>query len=190
MENNPSSILCPDDRMAVLVEAMQSSDESALHALNNALERWPDDYRLWFLRGAVHAGSQHYEAARNDFGVSQRLTPDFPIAGFMLGFLHLTHGHVDRAVEAWGPLDALSADDTLRVLKTGLLNLVNDRFALASEQLRAGIASNTKYPLINRYIVDVLQHVESIVGATPASHAPSEKTGILPEIDSAYSTPR
>ncbi len=177
-------------RMAVPVEAMRSSDEAALHALNNALERWPDDYRLWFLRGAVHAGSQHYEAARSDFDASQQLTPDFPIAGFMLDFLHLTHGHVDRAVEAWRPLDALPADDTLRVLKTGLLNLVDDRFALAGEQLRAGIASNTKYPLINRYIADVLRHIESIVGTSPGSHASSEKTSILPEIDSAYSAPR
>lgn len=176
--------------MAVLVETVRSSDEAALHALNNALERWPDDYRLWFLRGAVHAGSQHYEAARSDFDASQQLTPDFPIAGFMLGFLHLTHGHVDRAVDAWQPLDALPADDTLRMLKTGLLNLADDRFALVGEQLRAGISSNTKYPLINRYIVDVLQHVESIVGASPAGHAPSEKTGILPETDPASTTLR
>ncbi|VWD47220.1 hypothetical protein BCO18430_07196 [Burkholderia contaminans] len=190
MENKPPSTLCPDDRMAVLVEAMQSSDDAARHALNNALERWPNDYRLWFLRGAIHAGSQHYDAARSDFEASQQLTPDFPIAGFMLGFLHLTHGFVDRAIEAWQPLDALPAGDTLRVLKTGLLNLAGDRFALASEQLRAGIASNTKYPLINRYIVDVLQHVESIVGSSPADHAPSEKTGILSEIDPAFSTSR
>ncbi|KVT06128.1 hypothetical protein WT24_02505 [Burkholderia sp. MSMB1078WGS] len=190
MENNLSSILCPDDRMAVLVESMRSSDEAALHALNNALERWPDDYRLWFLRGAVHAGAQHYEAARSDFDASRQLTPDFPVAGFMLGFLHLTHGHVDRAVDAWQQLDTLPADDTLRMLKTGLLNLADDRFALAGEQLRAGMASNTKYPLINRYIADVLRHVESIVDTSPGNHASSEKTGILPEIDPACSTPR
>ncbi|WP_107313173.1 tetratricopeptide repeat protein [Burkholderia metallica] len=190
MENKPSSTLCPDDRMAVLVETMRSSDETALHALNNALERWPDDYRLWFLRGAIHAGSQRYDAARSDFDTSQQLTPDFPIAGFMLGFLHLTHGHVDRAVDAWQPLDTLPADDTLRVLKTGLLNLAEDRFDLAVEQLHAGIASNTKYPLINRYISDVLQHVDAIVRSWSGSPAPSEKTGIFPEIDSAPSTPR
>ncbi|NTX26879.1 tetratricopeptide repeat protein [Burkholderia pyrrocinia] len=190
MENKPSSILCPDDRMAVLVETMRSSDEAALHALNNALERWPDDYRLWFLRGAVHAGAQRYDAARSDFDASQQLTPDFPIAGFMLGFLHLTHGHVDRAVDAWQPLDTLPADDTLRVLKTGLLNLADDRFDLAVEQLRAGIASNTKYPLINRYISDVLQHVESIVRASAGSRLPSEKAGMLPEIDPASSMSR
>ncbi|RQU51471.1 hypothetical protein DF143_34870 [Burkholderia cenocepacia] len=176
--------------MAVLVDTMRSSDEAALHALNNALERWPTDYRLWFLRGAIHAGSKHYEAARSDFDTSQQLTPDFPIAGFMLGFLHLTHGHVDRAVDAWQPLDTLPADDTLRMLKTGLLNLADDRFVVAIEQLRAGIASNTKYPLINRYIIDVLQHVEAIVRSSPGSHASSEKTGILPEIDSASSSPR
>ncbi|WP_155630704.1 tetratricopeptide repeat protein [Burkholderia territorii] len=190
MENKPLSILCPDDQMAVLLETMRSSDEAALYALNNALERWLDDYRLWFLRGAVHAGAQHYEAARSDFDASQRLMPDFPVAGFMLGFLHLTHGHVDRAIDAWQPLDTLPADDTLRMLKTGLLNLADDRFALASEQLRAGIASNTKYPLINRYIADVLRHVESIMGSPSAGHAPSEKTGILPEIDPAHSTSR
>lgn len=176
--------------MAVLVETMRSSDETALHALNNALERWPDDYRLWFLRGAIHAGSQRYDAARSDFDASQQLTPDFPIAGFMLGFLHLTHGHVDRAVDAWQPLDTLPADDTLRMLKTGLLNLADDRFDLAVEQLRAGIASNTKYPLINRYISDVLQHVESIVRASAGSRLPSEKAGMLPEIDPASSMSR
>ncbi|WP_217483670.1 hypothetical protein, partial [Burkholderia puraquae] len=50
--------------------------------------------------------------------------------------------------------------------------------------------SASGHPLINRYIVDVLQHVESIVGSSPADHAPSEKTGILPEIDPAFSTSR
>ncbi|ODN65142.1 hypothetical protein BA763_02065 [Burkholderia cenocepacia] len=169
---------------------MRSSDEAALHALNNALERWPDDYRLCSCVARFMPDRSTTRLQEAISTASQQLTPDFPIAGFMLDFLHLTHGHVDRAVEAWRPLDALPANDTLRVLKTGLLNLVDDRFALAGEQLRAGIASNTKYPLINRYIVDVLQHVESIVGAAPASHAPSEKTGVLLEIDPAYSAPR
>ncbi len=176
--------------MAVLVETMRSSDEAALHALNNALERWPDDYRLWFLRGAVHAGSQHYEAARSDFGASQQLTPDFPIAGFMLGFLHLTHRHVDRAIEAWQPLDALAEDDTLRVLKTGLLNLADDRFDLAIEQLHAGMASNRKYPLINRYIADVLTQIESIARAPTTTHASSGLTGMMPGLGPASTTSR
>ncbi|VWD28232.1 hypothetical protein BLA18112_05862 [Burkholderia lata] len=64
--------------MAVLVEARQSSDDAARHALTNALERWLSDYRLCFLRGAIHIGSQHYDAARSDFEASQQSTPDFP----------------------------------------------------------------------------------------------------------------
>ncbi|MXN76534.1 hypothetical protein GR157_17550 [Burkholderia sp. 4701] len=190
MESKHSSTLCPDDRMAVLVETMRSSDDAALQSLNDSLERWPHDYRLRFLRGAVHAGLQHYDAARSDFEASQQLALDFSIASFMLGFLHLTHGHVDRTVDAWQSLDTLPAYDTLRVLKTGLLNLADDQFDLAVEQLRAGVASNRKYPLINRYIFDVLQHVESIDRSSTGNRTLSEKTDRLPEIDPASSMSR
>ncbi|WP_174949870.1 hypothetical protein [Burkholderia lata] len=53
---------------------MQSSDDAARYALNNALERWLSDYRLCFLRGAIHIGSQHYDAARSDFEINRDIS--------------------------------------------------------------------------------------------------------------------
>lgn len=162
MNDTLPSPLCPEMRLDEIVETMRVGDDSALRLLDEAREAWPKDPRLYFLSGATHAGAQQYDAARADFEMSLNLAPDFPIARFMLGFLDLTHGHVVRAADTWEALDALPPDDTLRVLKNGLLCLVDNQFDAAIVQLRAGIASNDTYPLINHYVAEVLQQLESM----------------------------
>ncbi|WP_186208998.1 hypothetical protein [Burkholderia gladioli] len=177
-ETHPSH-LCPDQRMADIVDAMQADDETLAPMLDEVRQTWPEDHRLAFLRGAVLAGAAQYEAARADFLASLALAPGFSIACFMLGFLDLTNGQVERAIESWQPLDALPVEDTLLVLKTGLLNLVEDRFELAIAQLRAGMASNERYPLINRYIADLLRQLEAAAPQAKPVEPPTGDADIL-----------
>lgn len=86
----------------------------------------------------------------------------------MLGFLELINGQTGQALAAWGPLDLLPEHDTLRTFKSGLVSLIQDHFDDALLQLREGMASNQKYPLINNYIAAVVEKIESESAAAMA----------------------
>jgi Flp pilus assembly protein TadD len=161
-----SSTQCDDHAMSSVLAAMQDSAENALRLLHEMLANWPLDSRLWFLRGAVRADQQQYGEARADFVQAITLAPDFHVARFMLGLLELMNAHVAGAIATWSPLDHLAEDDSLRVLKSGLVNLTQDRFDVALEQLKRGLALNQQHPLIDGYVRAV---IERIAAACPDS---------------------
>ncbi|MCQ4384231.1 hypothetical protein NO136_20410, partial [Clostridioides difficile] len=72
----------------------------------------------------------------------------------------LTPEQADRGSDAWSPLRALPVDHPLRMLKTGLVALCQDRFDAALTQLRDGMAANREFPLINPYIAAVIERIE------------------------------
>ncbi|WP_240702181.1 hypothetical protein [Trinickia terrae] len=151
--------------MAAIMAAMNGPDEHALALISEVLARWPQDHRLWFLRASIYAGQQRRAEARVDFGQTLALAPEFDVARFMLGFLELMDQRVEAAAAAWAPLDRLAETDALRVFKTGLLDLGEDRFASALERLKNGLALNDRHPEVNGYIEAVVARIE----AMPAS---------------------
>lgn len=173
--------MCPEADMLVILTAMRETDERTLDVLNESLRTWPRDPRIHLLVGALHASRQVYESARSSFEEALRLSPEYPIASFMLGFLELVNGHPERADSAWTALDALPADDTLRIFRSGLSSLVQNRFDDALLQLRHGTATNERYPLINYYVRAVIDVTDrdttSHDGSTCAAVAPSIFTG-------------
>lgn len=152
--------MCPEADMLVILQAIRETDERTLDVLNQSLRTWPRDPRIHLLVGAMHASRQVYESARSSFEEALRLSPDYPIASFMLGFLELVNGHPESADSAWTALDALPADDTLRIFRSGLSSLVENRFDDALLQLRHGIAMNERYPLINHYVRTVIAAID------------------------------
>lgn len=166
-----SSTQCDDHVMTSILQAMQDTDEHALNLLNDKLANWPLDYRLWFLRGAVHAGQQRHGEARTDFVQAITLAPEFHVARFMLGLLELMNTRVAEATATWSLLDRLPENDPLRVLKEGLVSLSLDHFDLAHEQLNRGLALNQQYPLVNAYVRAVIGQIEA--RAKPDSSAAS-----------------
>ncbi|HLX02551.1 MAG TPA: hypothetical protein VKS80_10610 [Trinickia sp.] len=157
-----TSVPCDDDAMAAIVAALNGPDEDALSLINDALARWPRDHRLWFLRASIYAGQQRRAEARVDFTQTLALEPEFDVARFMLGFLELMDQRVQEAALAWGPLDRLEETDALRVFKSGLLDLSEDRFGQALEQLKRGLALNERHPAINGYVEAVIARIESM----------------------------
>jgi Flp pilus assembly protein TadD len=153
---------CDDAAISSVLESMQSTDAIAMSALNDTLARWPRDYRLWFLRGAIHAGQEQHGEARTDFVQTVTLAPEFHVARFMLGLLELMSGDLQVAAQTWQPLDRLTESDALRVLKDGLLNLGHDRFDVALEQLTRGLALNQQHPLINHYVRAVVEKISGL----------------------------
>ncbi|WP_322026126.1 hypothetical protein [Burkholderia sp. BCC1977] len=170
---------CPDSAMADVLKAMQEPGASSLQALTGTLETWSSDPRLHLLRGATYASQHDYAHAKTDFIAALTLAPDYAVARFMLGFLELTNGEVELALHAWAPLDALPADDTLRIFKSGLVELVHDRFDDALRQLRLGMVSNRRYPLINHYVAAVIEKIADPLAQTEASvdHVPEWVAG-------------
>lgn len=167
---------CNDGVMSFVLSAMQGTDEHALNVLNETLASWPQDGRLWFLRGSVYASQQRHGEARTDFVQTLTLAPDLHVARFMLGLLELLNGLVAQASQSWLPLDRLSEDDTLRVLKDGLLSLAGDRFDDALDKLNRGMQLNRQHPLINDYVRAVIAKItaEAKTG-DPAKNSAAEQ---------------
>ncbi|MXN79999.1 hypothetical protein GR157_35465 [Burkholderia sp. 4701] len=155
--------LCDDDTMREIARLMGGPDDETLVQLDAALAHWPDDHRLWFLRGSIHAGQQRRDEARIDFARTVALAPDFDIARFMLGMNDLLDGQMQHAVAVWATLDErLSKHDALWLFKTGLLALCEDRFDAALEWLKRGLAVNERYPAIDGYIKEIVAHLETL----------------------------
>ncbi|MGU7783208.1 hypothetical protein [Burkholderia sp. PU8-34] len=148
---------CSDSEMVNILQTVQNSDLNALRAL----DAWPADPRLRLLRGATYAGRQDYVHAKADFVAALDLAPDYSVARFMLGFLELTNGEPELALQVWAPLHTLPAGDTLRAFASGLSSLTLDHFDDAILELRQGLASNKQYPLINRYIAAVVEKLDN-----------------------------
>ncbi|MEZ0604643.1 tetratricopeptide repeat protein [Paraburkholderia sp. IW21] len=170
------SPMCDDAEIAAIAQVLKDQGEPPLQRLADALQLWPEDYRLWFLRGSVNTSEQRNDEARADFTETLRLAPTFSIATFMLGFLELVSGHVDKAVQTWKGLDNLADDDALRAIRNGLLDLCDDRFDVAYEALRRGMALNIAHPILNRYVRAVVDRVGSRCSAraelesSPSNH--------------------
>ncbi|KGB99764.1 tetratricopeptide repeat protein [Burkholderia cepacia] len=175
-----TGMICDEATLTSITSAMQDADDPAsLALLNNALSRWRHDSRLWFLRGAIHAGQHRRDDARADFVQAIRLAPEFDIARFMLGILELHDHRIDDAMIAWGPLDRLPDDNPLRVFRNGLIELVQGRFDTALKQLERGMALNRSHPLIDSYVRAIIESVNEMKGASASErlNTETEETG-------------
>jgi hypothetical protein len=71
----------------------------------------------------------------------------------------MTSGRPAAALSTWTPLDHLDEKDPLRLFKTGLEFLAQDRFEEARRWLMQGIAQNQSNPPLNRDMQMVLDRV-------------------------------
>lgn len=128
--------------------------------LHDALERFPHDDRLWFFLGAHLASAGDQDGARDAFVRCLAENPDFHAGSFVLGFLELMTGHVDRAKHVWSALDQLPAQDSLKLVAQGLTLLTHDDLDGASEQLSRALQANTAFLPLNGYVSAVLAGIE------------------------------
>jgi tetratricopeptide (TPR) repeat protein len=164
---------CDHDVLQQIVARVAAmEDDEALVVLDQALADWPEDARLRFLRGSIQAQTARYDIAEKDFETALALDPGFDIARFQLGLLHLTSGRPGRALRVWEPLDRLDDADCLRLFKTGLTYLIDDRFDDCVRLLQDGIAKNTQFPPLNRdmqMVIDRLSEQRAAVSEADAA---------------------
>jgi tetratricopeptide (TPR) repeat protein len=161
-------------------------DEPALVYLKRALAQEPDNARLLYLLGAVHAEIDMTDRAIAEMSRAVELDPGFAIPHFQLGMLHLRRDELDQARQAWRPLDELGADDALRAFKSGLVHLIDDDYAGCIAELRRGLAFSDHAPL-NEDMRRILDDAEATLaaaqrpgeGAVEPAPAPADSRHVL-----------
>jgi len=163
-----SDIECPADRLSQALQIAGADDEKGLTAVQTLIGEYPNDGRLYFLRGSLLAGLQRYDEARTAMAKAVEVAPGFALARFQYGLLELTSGNAAAARDIWMPLQTLPSDHYLRLFTVGLNHLIMDEFEAAIARLEEGIANNTETPPLNRDMQMIIDESRSKLDQQPA----------------------
>lgn len=175
-------ILDADELLHLALSAMDTSDsEHALVYLKRALALTPDDGRLHYLLGAMHAELGMDERAIAEIGHAVQLLPRLHTAHFQLGALRLKRGDIAGVREAWRPLETLDEKHPLALFRTGLLALMEGDTTGCINALRDGISRNDDSDALIEEMRAVLHTVEPTAvdtagASTVESPAPAEQS--------------
>jgi tetratricopeptide (TPR) repeat protein len=165
------------DPLPSVLERLKKADaSSALKVLEEAAAEHPSDTRLLLLLAAQLVHAQQLDRAEAVYSLALQLQPDFAIARFQLGLLQLSSGRPAIARLTWGPLEALGAEHPLRLFKTGLEHLSEDRFVEARRCLEEGIARNQENLPLNGDMRKVLERIAAVAPASAQSSAQEHGT--------------
>jgi len=160
------------DYLPTLLNQLRQSDPPVVRALLEGAARahsW--DARPLVLLAAEHVHAKELDLAEATYIAALQRAPDLAIARFQLGLLQFTSARPAAARASWAPLDGLEEKDPLRLFKTGLELLGEDRFDEARRWLEEGIARNQSNPPLSRDMQMVLDEMarRNLTGAGPAN---------------------
>ncbi len=166
----PESALDAEELMHLAMRAMDAEkSEDAITYLKRAIALAPNDGRLHFLLGSLHAEIGLDERAIAELGRAVQLAPELHTAHFQLGTLLLKRGEVARANEAWRPLDVLDRNHPLYLFKSALSRLGDGDYAGCIAELKQGIARNDENEFLNVEMREVLAKTEALLAAEAQS---------------------
>lgn len=152
-----SSGNCSDAQIGEILQVSAADTVAGLAAIDVALNDFPEDARLHFLKGSMLIGEKRFIAAHSALSRAVAIAPDFYLARFQLGFFELTSGEAETAKSTFQPLHALPDGSYLKLFVEGLEHLIGDRFDQCIASLRAGIELNQENEPLNndmRLIID------------------------------------
>lgn len=164
------------------LKAMGDEREAeAISLLKRGIALAPDDGRLHYLLGAMHAQVGLYDRAIEEMQHAVALAPHIDMAHFQLGLLLITSGQVEAARQAWVVLDRLDAGHALNLFRHGMLALVADDFDGCIDRLRRGIALNTEQAALNRDMQRVIEAAQTARdgGSPPAAPTQGDAQHVL-----------
>jgi Flp pilus assembly protein TadD len=168
------SPLDAEELLHLALRAMEADrSEDAITFLKRALVLAPDDGRLHFLLGAVHADIGLDERAVDELARAAQLAPELHAAHFQLGTLLLKRGDLQRASDAWRPLELLDRDHPLRLYASALTRLAEGDYTRCIDDLRHGIAQGDEKAAYAAEMREVLARTEALMAAEAGS-APAE----------------
>jgi len=133
--------LCDDARLQELIDAAGTCD-GLPGQFEELLTAFPEDPRLYFLKGSILAGDGQLIEAHQALTRAVEIAPDYEIARFQLGFFQLTSGESNNALKTWARLDMLPDSHYLKFFVIGLRHLIRDEFPECIQSLEDGIAAN------------------------------------------------
>jgi len=178
-----SGDLCADETMQQLLVTASEDSQRGVEAIAAALEEYPGDPRLHFLKGSLLIGLQRFIEAHGSLSRALEIAPDYHIARFQLGLFELTSGEADAAAATWKPLHALASVHPLATFARGLEALIADRFEQCIAMLREGIAANDENLPLNRDMELVIEQCQALL----AAQAPPRDAGDRADAVSATS---
>lgn len=166
-----------DELLHLALKAMEEQrDAEAITLLKRGIAIAPEEGRMHYLLGAMHAQLGMYERAVVELQRAVELAPEIEMAHFQLGLLYLTSGDVDAARQSWAPLDGLDADHPLTLFTSGMLHLAAEDFDACVASLQRGIDLNHEHEALNRDMAKVIEAAEQARAAS-AAKAPAAISG-------------
>lgn len=161
-----------EELMHLALKAMaQDRDDDAILFLKHALQLSPEEGRLHYLLGAVHAQLGMGERAIREIERALSYDPTLGTARFQLGLLYMSNDQEALARKAWMPLDELDADNALRLFKEGMTRFMDEDYAGAVGLLQRGIELNEEVESLNDNMRQVLEQAQAML---EAGDAPAE----------------
>lgn len=156
-----TSDLDAQELLHLALKAMEEQrDAEAIGLLKRGIALDPDDGRLHYLLGAMHAQLGMVERAVGELQHAVVLAPHIEMAHFQLGLLQLTRGDVDEARASWSALETLEAEHPLALFRAGMLSLVEDDVDACIAKLRRGIELNHEHEALSRDMERVIHAAE------------------------------
>jgi predicted Zn-dependent protease len=172
--------LSQGELLALALEATRRLDTGhAVAYLKEACVRPDASPEALFMLGSEYAQLGLMDEAKANMGRALARAPDYAIARFQLGMLHLTSGEVEHARAAWAGLDALPASHPqayLAAFHRGMLHLMADDFDAAVAALKDGLAQNAENEPLNGDMRRVIDAIEHLPGRTAAATPPEAPT--------------
>lgn len=175
--------LCPDGPLTELLAVAEDDELAALARIAALLRDYPDDPRLYFLKGSLLAAQQRYQDGRAAMAKAVEIAPGYDIARFQLGLLELSSGDAEAADATLRPLAEPPQESGLSLFVMGLRHLARDNLDEAEAMLRRGIEVNAEHPLVSRDMELVLAGIAesrakaAAQAAEPASPDAAEEDG-------------
>jgi len=153
----PHALLCDDIRIGQAIAVAKRDAAQAVTLLETLTAEFPEDARLYFLKGSLLVGLNRHIGAHRALSRAVELDPEYSIARFQLGFFELTSGEVEAAKATLKPLHRLPDGHYLRYFAAGLELLIADRFEECVASLRSGQEANDENEAMNHDMALIIQ---------------------------------
>jgi tetratricopeptide (TPR) repeat protein len=151
--------LDPDKLFDLALQASQANDtQKSIGIIKTAIDQSPDDARMWYMLGTLYGDIGIYDKAVLNMEKALEIDPNYAIARFHLGLLHLMSGQQDKAEATWLPLNTLGETHYLTLFKMGLLKIVNNEIEQGIALIREGINRNHLVESLNKDMQTVIEH--------------------------------